>query len=205
LPPNNSPISALAFSTDAKRLLGWAIEPPNSVIQVYDVATGTAVKRLNLGSGYICLAFSADRSLVAVGGQGKVTVWNVDKGEQLGGELPTLQKNVSDLILTPDNKYLIMGDAIGEIKIWDLAKRVTPVRSFAGHTKSINAFAISPDGTRFATAGTDNVVKLWETATGRELRQWATGCQVRNLAYTPDGKHVATANSNTTLYLLQAP
>jgi WD40 repeat protein len=74
------------------------------------------------------------------------------------------------------------------------------------------AFAMSPDGKRFVTAGQDNVVKLWNTADGRELRKWDFRLPVlpskpfvRNLAFSPQGKHVATANANATLYLLELP
>jgi hypothetical protein len=49
-------------------------------------------------------------------------------------------------------------------------------------------------------------------ATGKELRSWDLRVPVqpekpfvRGLAFTPDGKHVATANGNTTLYLLECP
>jgi WD40 repeat protein len=61
------------------------------------------------------------------------------------------------------------------------------------------------DGSRFATASIkDGEVKLWETATGKELRQW-TRILVNSLAFSPDGKYLATANANTTVYLLECP
>jgi WD40 repeat protein len=67
------------------------------------------------------------------------------------------------------------------------------------------AFAVSADGTRFATASRDNEVKLWETETGKELRTWKLEIPLRNMAYAPDGKHLAVATFNTTAYLLDLP
>jgi WD40 repeat protein len=72
---------------------------------------------------------------------------------------------------------------------------------------------MSPDGTRFATVAMDNVIKLWDRASGRELRQWDLHLPllieprpfVSALAFTPDGKQLATANADTTLYLLDCP
>ena len=71
---------------------------------------------------------------------------------------------------------------------------------------------MSPDGKRFATAHMDNVVKVWDVETGNELRSWDLRVPmqknrpfVRGLAFTPDGKQVATANANTTVYLLELP
>ena len=31
---------------------------------------------------------------------------------------------------------------------------------------------MSPDGKRFATAGQDNVIKLWDLQTGKDVRTW---------------------------------
>jgi WD40 repeat protein len=64
---------------------------------------------------------------------------------------------------------------------------------------------MSPDGARFATAGHDNQVKLWETATGKELRHWDLGVLVYHLAFSPEGRRLATANSSTTVYVLDLP
>ena len=139
-------------------------------------------------------------------------MWQVAKRERLaGGDLPAHQEAVSDLVFSPDRKILVTGDRRGEIKIWDLAKREA-VHTIQGHSHQVVAFAMSPDGSRFVTAGLDNVVKLWETSTGKELRKWdlrvpplADKSFVCNLAFAPDGKHVATANANTTVYLLELP
>jgi WD40 repeat protein len=114
------------------------------------------------------------------------------------------------------------------VKVWDLAKikawdtavskkdpAVKPVEPEKGPPSGkfrVLGFAMSPDGTRFVTAGQDNVVRLWETATGKELRKWdfrmpaqVSRSFVRNLAYAPDGKFAVTANANATLYLLELP
>jgi WD40 repeat protein len=133
---------------------------------------------------------------------GSVRVWNVATGERIGGDLPA-HRAFGDLTLTPDKKLLITGGDDGEVKIWDLAKR-SSLRTIAAHKQKIKALAMSADGSRFATAGDDQEIKLWETATGKELRQWKN-MAISTMAFAPDGKHLATANLNTTLYLLECP
>jgi WD40 repeat protein len=64
---------------------------------------------------------------------------------------------------------------------------------------------MSPDGKRFATSGYDLQVKLWETNTGKELGHWDMGFMVYHLAFSPDGRRLATANSTTTVYVLDLP
>ena len=133
------------------------------------------------------------------------------KNERVGTDLPAHQEEITDLTLTPDKKLLITGDRIGQVKIWDMANR-QEVKSFRAHLFRIVAFAMSPDGSRFVTAGDDNLVKLWETSSGKELRRWdfhvppqGRKSFIRNLTFAPDGKHVATANANATVYLLELP
>ena len=112
-------------------------------------------------------------------------------------------KVITDLILTPDKKYLLTGGDDGEAKIWDLAKR-SLVKTIPAHKQKLLGFAMSPDGKTFASNGQDQEVKLWETDTGKELHHW-TGMDIRGMVFTPEGKHLATANKNTTLYLLECP
>jgi len=136
---------------------------------------------------------------------GNVRFWTLSKQEQFGADLPTLPQNVGDMAFTPDKKNLVTGDFAGEIQVWDLAKRASPIRRFPAHAKRINCVMMSPDGSRFATSGYDHQVKLWETASGKELRHWDMGFVVHHLAFSPDGKRLATANSTTTVYVLDLP
>ena len=133
---------------------------------------------------------------------GAVRVWDVARGERIGGDLAA-HKSITDVTLTPDKKLLLTGGDDGEVKIWDLGEREL-VRTIQAHKQALVAFAMSADGTRFATAGKDQEVKLWDTNSGKELRKWS-GVAVQSLTFAPDGKHVATANQNTTLYLLECP
>ena len=135
-----------------------------------------------------------------------------------GGQFPAHADAVADLLLTPDKKTLITCGNKGELKVWDLAKlakakgkQAEPEKTFEGPKGGLAAFAMSPSGKWFATAGMDNVVKAWDTA-GKELRAWDFGKQaapgrplVRSLAFTGDGQGIITANGNSTLYLLDMP
>jgi WD40 repeat protein len=194
----------------------------NSIIEVYDIATGAQVSSRSAHERRITsLTFSADGSMAAMGGEdGSVRVIGVAKLDRLpGGEFPAHQEAVADLMLTPDRKFLVTADRNCQLRVWDLAKlakakpgMAAPERTIEGHKAGLAALAMSPTGTRFATAGTDNVVKVWDVASGKELRSWDLSrlsspgrAFVRNLAFTPDGKGLATANGNSTLYLLELP
>jgi WD40 repeat protein len=176
------------------------------IVETFDVTSGNLVNTFRSGFDGNVLAFSHDGLLVAMANNdGNVQFWTLSKQESFGANLPTLPNNVGDMAFTPDKKHLVTGDQAGEIQIWDLAKRASPIRKFPAHTKRINCIVVSSDGSRFASSGYDNQVKLWETATGKELRHWDMGFVVYHLAFSADGKRLATANSTTTVYVLDLP
>ena len=60
--------------------------------------------------------------------------------------------------------------------------------------------------------GPRSLLTVWDLASGKELRRWDLHVPlqpnrpfVRALAFTQDGKHLATANADTTAYLLECP
>ena len=69
------------------------------------------------------------------------------------------------------------------------------------HPDSINALALSADGTKLATAGGDWTVRLWEVNTGKYIKS-LTGhpSAVNAVAFSPDGKTLASAGSTLRLW-----
>src|SRR5712671_2379707 len=66
-----------------------------------------------------------------------------------------------------------------------------------GHTRSANAVAFSPDNRWVASGGKDNVIKIWDLATGNVLRTlYGHTSNVNALAVSPDGKLLASGSGN---------
>jgi WD40 repeat protein len=70
------------------------------------------------------------------------------------------------------------------------------------HDGRVTSVAFAPDGKTLASASVDGTIRIWETATGRELRCLRRrqnpilgGNYFPNVAYSPDGKLLASAGT----------
>src|SRR4051794_39649038 len=82
---------------------------------------------------------------------------------------------------------LAAGEKAGETEV---------VAKLKGHTDAVFAVAYSPDGKFLATASFDNTLKLWEAASGKEVKTYggATGHtkQVISVSFSADGSMLAS-------------
>ena len=121
--------------------------------------------------------FSPDGRFLAIyansawipGGQGELTVYEVDSGHlewrvllgQFGANaLPGLF--VSDLFFTPNGRHLVCGSAVGEIWLFASAGGALQRRIATGTTKPVAALAVDPGHMRiwFAVEGDIGFIRL---------------------------------------------
>lgn len=73
----------------------------------------------------------------------------------------------------------------------------------SGHASPVNTVSFSPDGKLLASGSgmewsfvEKNVVKLWDVATGAELRTLVHDCPVKWIGFSPDGRKVAAKGAD---------
>src|SRR6266542_1276626 len=67
----------------------------------------------------------------------------------------------------------------------------------AGHADEVTSVAFGLDGKIVASGSRDNTIKLWEVATGRELRTLRHSSSVRSVAFSVDGRTLASGGGGT--------
>jgi WD40 repeat protein len=146
------------------------------------------------------LAFSPNsRTLAFVSGK-TIRLWNIRARRQVGSPLTGSTGDVNGIAFSPDGRILASVDD-NAIRLWDIGahKPLGPPLNF--HTHYLSTVAFSPDGDTLAFSdGDDGTVRLLDVRTHRQLGSalpaGAGNPIVRAVAFTPDGKTLATADDD---------
>ena len=200
-------ISRLVFSPDRKTL---AVEGQDANLRLWDIPTRDLCTTI---TGYMdsvgALAYSPDNTTLASGHWGgEIRVWNTTTGTYLS--ILTENKNdaLKALAFSPNGKILASSGWPDIVQLWD----VNTGRQLSATEAHLSTFkklfpsqdfieALSEDGSTLARIWGDmgTRIALTDVATGREFLLTDQAESVTALAFSPDGRTLASGSAFGTI------
>jgi serine/threonine protein kinase len=103
----------------------------------------------------------------------------------------------------PEDRYQAPKDLLADLdqlaRTGEIASAAAPrlileTRRLDGHTAAITAVAIAPDGQSILSGGKDHTIRLWDVATGKEMRCLNSPQEVNAVAFVPEKDRVLSAS-----------
>jgi WD40 repeat protein len=199
-------IMGLCWTPDGTHLVVSTLDP---AAVAWDATSGKLVRRFLMPdkqSFATAPAMSADGKTLLAATGGSVHLWDFASGD-LRKSIPLDADWINTLVLTPDNRTLIVGSQDGMIRIVDVEAGIV-TRKIDGRLWIGRSLAVSPDFKTVALGAVFPTIRQWDIETGEELfpELTATGhdAEVDCGVWSPDGRLIASGGPNHQINLWDA-
>ncbi len=201
--PTDEPIPAGKVNTLDRSDESGLLALGGDAIEVWDAATlepvGTTLQTST--DDVLATAFSPDGSLLAVGGIGPVTLWELPGGRRLAPPAANAG-DIGSISWLPAGESFATTDSNGELRIWrgpDWTMNPTPAITGLAPGSAVDW---SSDGKHVALAGADGNIHVFDGVTlqpeDKEVRAQRESGQV--LAWSPDNRSIASAGADALIW-----
>ena len=197
-------VRALAFDATGEHVAASS----GAVVRVWTVTDGALVTQFRPHDHDVtALAFSPDGALLATGSEeGDVRLWNA--AEVLAGQtdvayrrdIPLHQGIVGELAFSPDGELLAIAGRRTTVTLYH--RQSGSLSLLEGHDENVTALDFGPGGDWLVSGSEDRTAIIWDLASDTPAHDaLRLGAAAQDVAFSPDGTYVATANDEGTLHL----
>lgn len=186
--------SSYELSSDLK-----IIYPGYSLIKEISFETGQEKNYLKSGIGYSLegVKLNEKSGLLATFDEAKLDLWSIKTKKKIKS-IKNPDCSITDICFTPDGKFIITSDRIGNIYFRDIntLKVIKQFKHWEKDYEAVLAIAISPDGKYLASGGTTNkLINIWDINTRKIIKVLKGHTSViYSLEFSPDGSKLLSAS-----------
>lgn len=191
-------VGILLVSADGRKVaFAAALIGDAERVSVLDMKSRKVERRLS-GHNNACGALAAGPDGFASGGADAcIHFWSWNDGRCYHSL--ALRGVVRGLKFSPDGTRLAASGGT-TVTVWDMdppprgrgRRHPKRARHFRGHTGQVQFLDFSPDGATLASVAHDGTIRIWDVATGGEVRAFAPNVgKLRSVAFAPDGLTLA--------------
>ncbi len=184
LPGYKSGVTSLAFSSDEKFLASGG---KDGIVRIFVTGEATGATIPKNGETVLALTFSREgRKLTTAYGDG-----------------PKSAKVLLSEIITAKDGDTLLAATVDAVHVWrKQGKSMEVVGTFSRSTEPITALALSHDSRFALSCGGDNLIRLWDVSTLKQVRVFAAAQHViRSLAFSSDGSHAVSGDDGSEVRL----
>lgn len=187
-------LNALSFSPDGSKLVSGSAD---KTIRVWDVAQGRTICQTETPAEVNAITWVAGGKQIASGGSDYlIRFWYVDLPKRTLSALKEIKAHegpVTSLApVPPGGAQIISGSGDGTLCQWNLEDGQL-IRKMK-HGGPVAAVAVRPDGKRFASAGLNNIAKLWDASDGKQIAELRGDRYARDLVAARERELIFATN-----------
>jgi WD40 repeat protein/serine/threonine protein kinase len=190
------------FSPDGKQIVSGDYD---NLVKTWDAITGKELfsGKVDKKRWVLSMAFTREGIRIASGENTsatdsvpRVVVWNLTTETELFAA-PAQKDAIGNACFSSDGSRLAL--AREEVSVRDAVSG----KKLLSIPRDSQNVAFSPDGQMLATVGPDQIVEFWDAQTGQPKHKIVLGVGLILVKFAPDGRHVAVATRNGTVYILR--
>lgn len=201
--PTTGPVQCIAYSPNENLLAFGGSDFSVRIWGGEPFAEVTALKGHT--SQVTSVSFSPDSSeLLSASADATLIRWDMESFQMINTPFRAHEDSIQCAVYSPrDRHFIASGSEDRTVRFWDI-RSITDAKPKSDKDAGVGGFnfiACSPLCTEFASLGTDGKIRIYDINSGTVLHVLSGYKQVREVAYSSDGRFLASSSSDNRIII----